>query len=135
MACRGRGAAAASRHGWCRWPTTATAASRAGRASWRAAGSTTSPISRRWRARRRGARPVATARVPVVMHPDVAESWIAEMHEAFSGEMVLKKASWLTEALGSAIAAPCVTLVDDGRLRRGSGTEPYDGEGVATRRN
>jgi PmbA protein len=82
-----------------------------------------------------GARPVPTARVPVVMHPDVAESWIAEMHDAFSGESVLKQASWLTGKLGATIASPLVTLVDDGRMRRGAGSDPYDGEGVPTRRN
>src|SRR5439155_1126414 len=84
---------------------------------------------------RLGSRRVATARVPVVMHPDVAAAWLAEIHGAFSGEAVLKKSSWLTEKLGQEVAAPRVTLVDDGRLRRGPGTDPYDGEGVPTRKN
>ncbi len=82
-----------------------------------------------------GARPVASARVPVVMHPDIAAGWIAEMHGAFSGEEVIKKSSWLTERLGQTIASPLVTLVDDGRMPAGIGTVPCDGEGVATRRN
>jgi len=82
-----------------------------------------------------GARPVPTARVPVVMHPDVAESWISEMLDAFSGESVIKNSSWLTGKLGETIASPLVTLVDDGRLRAGVGSAPHDGEGVATRRN
>jgi PmbA protein len=82
-----------------------------------------------------GARPVATARVPVVMHPDVAGSWIAEMLDAFSGESVIKKSSWLTEKLGETIASPLVTLVDDGTLAGAVGSGPHDGEGVATRRN
>lgn len=82
-----------------------------------------------------GARPVPSAKVPVVMHPDIAGAWIAEMHDAFTGEAVIKKSSWLTERLGQPIAAPIVTLVDDGRLPGAVGTEPYDGEGVATRRN
>jgi PmbA protein len=82
-----------------------------------------------------GARPVAAARVPVVMHPDVAAGWISEMHDAFSGESILKQSSWLTGRLGQVIASPLVTLVDDGRLPGAVGTEPFDGEGVATRRN
>jgi len=82
-----------------------------------------------------GARTVPTARVPIVMHPDVAAAWIAEMYEAFSAEAVIKKSSWLTELLGQSIAAPLLTLVDDGRLAGGIGTSPYDGEGVPTRRN
>ncbi len=82
-----------------------------------------------------GARPVPSARVPVVLHPDIAAGWIAEMHDAFSGESVIKRSSWLTERLGQPIASPLVTLVDDGRLAGAVGTEPFDGEGVATRRN
>ena len=82
-----------------------------------------------------GARPVPSARVPVVMHPDIAAAWLSEMFEAFSGEAVLKKSSWLTDRLGHSIAAPRVTIVDDGRLRGGVGSQPYDGEGVPTRRN
>ena len=82
-----------------------------------------------------GARPVPTARVPVVMHPDIAEAWIGEILDAFSAESVIKKSSWLTEKLGETIASPLVTLVDDGRLPGRVGSAPHDGEGVATRRN
>lgn len=82
-----------------------------------------------------GARTVPTARVPVIMHPDIAAGWISEMHDAFSGESVIKKESWLTGRLGQAIASPLVTLVDDGRLPGALGSGPWDGEGVATRKN
>jgi PmbA protein len=82
-----------------------------------------------------GARPVPTARVPVVMHPDIAEAWIGEILDAFSAESVIQKSSWLTEKLGETIASSLVTLVDDGRLRGRVGSAPHDGEGVATRRN
>ncbi len=82
-----------------------------------------------------GARPVPSARVPVVMHPDVAGAWIAEIHGAFSGEAVIKKESWLTEKLGQTIASPLVTLVDDGVKPGAVGTSLYDGDGIATRRN
>ena len=82
-----------------------------------------------------GARPVPSARVPVVMHPDIAAAWLSEMYDAFTGEAVLKRSSWLTGRLDQPIAAPGVTIVDDGRMPRGVGTEPYDGEGVPTRRN
>lgn len=82
-----------------------------------------------------GARPVPSARVPVVMHPDVAGAWISEIHAAFSGEAVIKKESWLTEKLGQTIASPLVTLVDDGVKPGAVGSSLYDGEGIATRRN
>jgi PmbA protein len=82
-----------------------------------------------------GARSVPTARVPVVMHPDIAGAWFAEMADAWSGESVIKQSSWLTGKLGEPVASPLVTLVDDGTLARRVGSSPYDGEGLATRRN
>mgnify|MGYP003334990220 CR=1 FL=1 len=42
-----------------------------------------------------GARSVPTARVPVIMHPDIAAAWLGEMIEAWSGESVMKQSSWL----------------------------------------
>ncbi len=84
---------------------------------------------------RLGARTVPSARVPVVMHPDIAAAWISEMIEAWSGESVLKRSSWLTELLGETIASPLVTLVDDATLPRRVGSSPYDGEGLSARRN
>ncbi len=82
-----------------------------------------------------GARSVPSARVPVVMHPDIAAAWLSEMYDAFTGEAVLKQASWLTGKLDQPVAAPRVTIVDDGRMPRGVGTQPCDGEGVPTRGN
>jgi len=82
-----------------------------------------------------GARSVPSARVPVVMHPDIAAAWLAEMADAWSGESVLKQSSWLTGKLGQVIASPLVTLVDDATLPRRVGSSPYDGEGARTRRN
>jgi len=84
---------------------------------------------------RLGARRVPTAKVPVVMSPEIAAAWIAEMCDAFTGESVLKQSSWLTGRRGQAVASPLVTLVDDGTLVRGLGSSPYDCEGVAARRN
>jgi PmbA protein len=82
-----------------------------------------------------GARPGPSARGPVVMHPDIAAAWIAEMASAFSGEQVMKRSSWLTEKLGETIASPLVTLIDDARMPWGLGSSLWDGEGIATRRN
>jgi PmbA protein len=84
--------------------------------------------------RRLGPRKVEPQKVPVVMHPDVVEGWISRMSGAFSGEEVLKKTSYLYDKQGQTIAAPRVTLVNDGRRTRGPGSEPFDGEGVPTQR-
>ncbi len=86
-------------------------------------------------ANRIGARTVPSARVPVVMHPDIAAAWLSEMADAWSGESVLKHSSWLTDQLDQVIATPLVTIVDDATLPRRVGSSPYDGEGVRARRN
>jgi PmbA protein len=83
---------------------------------------------------RLGPRKVPSQKVPVLMHPDMVESWLERVAGAFSGEDVLKKSSYLHDKLGQKIAASGVTLVNDGRRDRGAGSEPFDGEGVPTRR-
>ena len=82
-----------------------------------------------------GARPVPTARVPVVLSPDIAAAWLGDLFDAFSGESQLRRTTWLTASPGETIASPLVTLVDDGRMPRGVGSSAYDGEGIPTRRN
>jgi PmbA protein len=81
-----------------------------------------------------GAKPVATQKLPVVMHADIAASWLANMSGAFSGEQVFKKASWLADKLGQTVASPLVSIVDDPHRSRASGAKPFDAEGVPTRR-
>src|SRR5882672_7714086 len=58
-----------------------------------------------------GARSVPTTRVPVVMHPDIGGAWLAEMADAWSGESVIKRSSWLTGKLEEPVASSLVTLV------------------------
>ncbi|TMA31060.1 MAG: TldD/PmbA family protein [Deltaproteobacteria bacterium] len=77
-----------------------------------------------------GARSVPTTRVPVVMHPDIGGAWLAEMADAWSGESVIKRSSWLTGKLDEPVASSLVTLVDDGTLPARLGSSPYDGEGL-----
>ncbi|MBI5544767.1 MAG: TldD/PmbA family protein [Deltaproteobacteria bacterium] len=81
-----------------------------------------------------GARKVKTCRVPVVLDPFMAASFIGGLAGAVNGDMVFKKASFLADKLGKRIAPESVTVIDDGRMARGLGTSPFDGEGVPTRR-
>jgi PmbA protein len=79
-----------------------------------------------------GARQVETTRVPVLIDNISAAELLAVMGAAVSGEAVVKGRSYLTGRLGEAIAAEGVTIVDDGVMKRGFGTAPFDGEGVAS---
>jgi PmbA protein len=85
--------------------------------------------------RRLGARPVPTCDVPVVFDPETASSLVDEIFGALSGYAVFRNATFLRDALGQQVAAPLVTLVDDGRRVRGLGSRPFDGEGLPTRRS
>jgi len=81
-----------------------------------------------------GAKPVATQKLPVLMHPDIASGWLQNMFGAFSGEQVFKKASYLADKLGQTVASSLVTIVDDPLRPRGPGCVPCDAEGVPTRK-
>ncbi len=84
--------------------------------------------------RRLGARRVGTQRVPVVFDPEVSAGLIGHVAGAASGYAIYKGASFLVDRLGEAIAAPGVTIVDDGTIPAGLGSKPFDGEGLPTRR-
>jgi len=85
--------------------------------------------------RRRGARKIETRAVPVVFDPDMAGSLLRHLAGAVSGNALYKGMSFLTGKLGQTIAPPFITVYDDGTLPSGLGSKPFDGEGLATRRN
>ncbi|MBI3934692.1 MAG: TldD/PmbA family protein [Acidobacteria bacterium] len=84
--------------------------------------------------RRLGARKVPTTRVPVVFDQRTATNLLGSLFEAVTGDAIYRKASFLAGKLGEKIAAESVTVVDDGTLRGGFGSAPFDDEGVRTRR-
>jgi len=85
--------------------------------------------------RRLGARKVSTCRVPVVFDPEMAGSFLGNLCSAVNGYAIYKGVSYLIGRLGERIAPETVTVSDDGRLTGGLGSKPFDGEGLATRKN
>jgi PmbA protein len=85
--------------------------------------------------RRLGARRVSTKRVPVIFDQETAGSLLANLCSAVSGYGLYKRASFLLDQLGHTIASDRITVYDDGRMAGGLGARPFDGEGVATRKN
>jgi PmbA protein len=85
--------------------------------------------------RRLGARKVPTCEVPVVFDPETAAELMGTLFRALSGYSVFRNATFLKGRLGETVASPLLTLVDEGRRYRGLGARPFDGEGLATRRN
>lgn len=85
--------------------------------------------------RRLGARSVATCEVPVVFDPEMASGLMRHLAAAVSGTAVFLGNSFLIDRIDQAIAPAFVTVVDDATLPSGLGSKPFDGEGLATRRN
>lgn len=83
---------------------------------------------------RLGAVKVETKRVPVVFEPRTARTLLDNLFEAVNGDSIYRHASFLAGKLGETVAAPGVTVVDDGTMPSGFGSSPFDDEGVPTRR-
>jgi PmbA protein len=84
--------------------------------------------------RRLGAVKVETQRVPVVFDPRMARSLIGEIAEAIDGRAIYRNASFLAGQLGEKIASSKITVIDDGTIPGLFGSQPFDDEGVPTRR-
>jgi PmbA protein len=85
--------------------------------------------------RKLGAKQVPTCQAPVVFDPDTAAELMGTLFSALSGYAVFRNATFLKDRLGEQVASPLLTLVDEGRMHRGLGARPFDGEGLPTRRN
>src|SRR5262249_38591167 len=83
---------------------------------------------------RRGARKMKSVEVPVVFDPETAASLVRSIAGAASGPSLYRRASFLLDRLGTKIAAPAVTIVDDALIPSALGSRPFDGGGLATGR-
>jgi len=84
--------------------------------------------------RRLGARKIKTTRAPVVFDPEMAGGLMRSMAGAASGPSLYRGASFLVGRLGTQVASPNVTILDDGTIAGALGSKPFDGEGLKTSR-
>src|SRR5271167_2605287 len=84
--------------------------------------------------RRIGARKVKTAKVPIVFENNIAGALVGHIFEAVNGDSIYRGASFLTGKLNEKIAGDNINVVDDGTMRGGFGTSPFDSEGVPSRK-
>jgi PmbA protein len=91
-------------------------------------------IAARRALRRLGSRKISTCRVPVIFEQRVAGRLLGNLCSAVSGDAVYRQATYLAGKLGELVAAPYVTVIDDGLRPSGLGSSPFDDEGVASRR-
>jgi PmbA protein len=84
--------------------------------------------------RRLGAVKVETQKVPVVFEPRMARTLLGNLFDAVQGMSIYRHASFLTGKLGEKIASEKITLVDDATIPGLFGSQPFDDEGVPSRR-
>ncbi|MGH2590645.1 MAG: TldD/PmbA family protein, partial [Actinomycetota bacterium] len=85
-------------------------------------------------ARMLGASKPETQKVPVLLDPFAASSFLGVLAGALSAEAAQKGRSLFAELVGERVGADPLTLVDDGRLLLGPAAAPFDDEGVPTGR-
>lgn len=78
---------------------------------------------------------IKTQRASVIFDADVARSLLGGIITAINGERVLQGASFLKDHLNKQFASSLLTIIDDGTIRKGLGSAPFDGEGVPTMKN
>lgn len=81
-----------------------------------------------------GARKIPTGQAPIIFDADSARSILGTFAGVIVGGALWRKSSYLVDRLGTEVASPLVTIVDDPLLPRGPGSRPFDGEGLPSRR-
>ena len=84
--------------------------------------------------RRLNPRKVDTGSLPVVFEPRVSNSILGHLAGAINGASIARGTSFLRNEMGKEVFAKGITIVDDPLRRRGLGSRPFDGEGVACKR-
>ena len=72
---------------------------------------------------------IETMQCPAIFKNSVMAQLIGFLADSFSAENIDKNFSMLQGKLGEKIFADCLTIVDDGVLRHGLGSSPFDDEG------
>lgn len=75
---------------------------------------------------------IQTQRAAVIFDPTVAPSLLRGVIAAVNGERVLQGASFLQNSMNDQFASSLLTITDDGTKPKGTGSSPFDGEGVPT---
>jgi PmbA protein len=82
-----------------------------------------------------GSKKVETQECPIVFDPEIARSIVGTIFSVANGSAFWRKSSYLVGKEGQEIASKLVTIVDDPLIPRAPGSRPFDGDGLATRKN
>lgn len=79
---------------------------------------------------RLGAKQVKTGQFPVIFDQRVAGSISHAIAAAINGAAIARGTSFLKDSMGKQIASPAVHISDEPLRKRGTGSAPFDGEGL-----
>lgn len=79
-----------------------------------------------------GGKTVPTQTCPVVFDPLVTAELLGAISRAMSAEAMQKGRSFLLDKVGQDIASDMVSMMDNGRMKGGIASAPFDGEGNPT---
>jgi PmbA protein len=80
-------------------------------------------------------KPLSTKVMPVVFFRESFAMLMDAFSSLFMGDFLIKKKTLLKDRVGESVASEVFTVIDDGTLRDGFLTTPYDAEGVPRKRN
>ncbi|WP_171238694.1 TldD/PmbA family protein [Ruegeria sp. HKCCA5763] len=81
-----------------------------------------------------GARKPETGSFPVLFDERISSSLIGHLLAASNGAAIARGASWLKDCLGQEVLPAHLSLIEDPRRPRISGSRPFDAEGLPTQR-
>lgn len=84
---------------------------------------------------RLGSRKIKTQKTPVIFKAPSSNTIISCLLSAISGSNIYHKTTFLLDQLGKIIVPEFITLQEQPHIKRATGAEPFDGEGVRTRDN
>lgn len=82
-----------------------------------------------------GSKKVETQECAIVFDPEVARSIVGTIFSVANGSSFWRKSSYLIGKEGQEVASKLVTIIDDPLIARAPGSRPFDGDGLATRKN
>lgn len=80
-----------------------------------------------------GGKQVETQVGTVILDHFAGAQILAALAQALTAESWQKQRSFLLDKMGQSVGSDMVTLMDNGRMKRGLASAPFDGEGVPTR--
>ncbi len=84
--------------------------------------------------KRLGARKIKSEKLPIIFDKRISKSLLSTFASAISGSAFVRKVSFLKDSLNKKIFNDKINIIDDPLMKRGLGSQIFDGEGVACKK-